>query len=590
VAPRPWLAVCALALVALCWGLGSYPLLEPDEGRNVEVAREMARSGDYVLPHLDGLPYLDKPATYFAAVAFSLRALGDSEGAARLPSLLFTLGTILLVWRLGRVLGPPGTGEIAGLALATMPLALAFSRTVIFDALLAFVETLTLAAAWRGFTMERERRTWFALAWAAMGLGLVTKGPVAVVVPLLVVTAFAFGAGVRLRPFFSVRAWPWLFATALPWFVAVSLRRPDFPAYALVYESLKRVATRSAGRTGPIWYFVPVLLAGTFPWIGPAIAAAVRGWRARARRREGGARAAVFLAAWALVPFVFFSISQSKLPGYYLPALPAVALAAGMLLASALGDEGAMRQAATGTLVSAVVLVAFAVAIVPFSTAITRPLPLSPLVRNAVPGLVFGLGMAFLGGGVVAFLGARRRSVWLMATGLALPMIGTPFAGGGFLTVLAGERSSRDLAASIEGAARGALVVGVEAYPTSLRYYLDRPVLLSSASAAELTSNYVVSRAAEFHALPGTPLRAAGWWREALATCAEPTVFVARRGRAPAAELARALPFIAAGGADANFLAYGPCTPGANAAAPRAAPVPTSGGRAAPLRRGGGPR
>jgi 4-amino-4-deoxy-L-arabinose transferase-like glycosyltransferase len=586
VAPRAWLPVCVLALIALCWGLGSYPLLEPDEGRNVEVAREMARSGDYVLPHLDGLPYLDKPATYFAAVAFSLQALGDSEGAARLPSLLFTLGTIALVWRLGRRMGPPGTGEIAGLALATMPLALAFSRTVIFDSLLAFLETLILAAAWRGFTQERERRTWFALAWAAMGLGVITKGPVALVVPLLIVTAFAFGAGVRLRPFFAARAWPWFFVTALPWFVAVSLRRPDFPAYALVYESLKRVATKSAGRTGPIWYFVPVLLAGTFPWIGPAIAAAVRAWRARAGRRDEAGRPAVFLAAWALVPLVFFSLSQSKLPGYYLPALPAVALAAGMLLAEGLRDARALHHARTGTAIVALVSVAIAAALVLFSNAITRPLPLSPLVRNAVPGLVFGLGLSFLGGGIVAFLGARRASVWLMAAGLALPVLGIPFSSGGFLAVMAGDRSSRDLAASIEAAARGARVVGVEAYPTSLRYYLDRPVFLASESAAELTSNYVVSRAAEFHALPGTPLRPAGWWRQALAACSEPTVFVARRGRAPAEELARTLPLIAAGGADASFLAYGPCRPGAPAASgspdtPRP-PAPGAAGEGGP--------
>jgi 4-amino-4-deoxy-L-arabinose transferase-like glycosyltransferase len=543
--------------------LGSYPLLEPDEGRNVEVAREMARSGDYVLPHLDGLPYLDKPATYFAAVAFTLQTLGDSEGAARLPSLLFTLGTVALVWRLGRRLGPPGTGEFAGLALATMPLALAFSRTVIFDSALAFLETLALAAAWWGFAEERQRRTWFALAWAALGLGAITKGPVAVVVPLLVVTAFGFGAGVRLRPFFSLRAWPWFFVTSLPWFVAVSLRRPDFPAYAFVHESLQRVATRSAGRTGPFWYFVPVLLAGSFPWIGPALAAAVRAWRLRALRREAAGRPAVLVACWALVPLLFFSLSQSKLPGYYLPALPAVALGAGMLFAEALRDERARREAIVGTSVVAALLGAMAVALVLFSGPIFRPVPLSPLVRNALPGVIFGLGASLLAGSVLAFLGARRGSVWLMSAGLALPVIGTPFSGGGFLAALAADRSSRDLAASIEAAARGARVVGVEAYPTSLRYYLDRPVLLSSETAAELTSNYIVNRAAEFHAREGTPLRPAGWWRGALAACAEPTVFVARRGRPPADELSRSLPLIAAGGADAKFLAYGPCRAGA---------------------------
>ena len=571
--PRAWLVACALVLGALFWGLGDYPLLEPDEGRNVEVAREMSRSGDYLLPHLNGLPYLDKPATYFAAVAASLTLFGESERAARLPSLLFTLGTIALVWRLGRSLGAPGTGEIAAVAFATMPLALAFSRTVIFDAALAFLEALTLFAAWHGLTGDRNARGWFALAWAAMGLGAITKGPVAIIVPLLIVTAFGFGAGRPLRPFFSLRTWPWIFVTGLPWFIAVSIRRPDFPAYALVYESLQRVATKSAGRPGPVWYFVPVLLAGSFPWIGPAIAGAIRAVRLRARRRESDGWPTVFVASWALVPLVFFSLSQSKLPGYYLPALPGVALAAAMLLARALQDEGALRQAARSTIAVAAVMGVLGVAILVLADVAFVQVPLSPQARLRLPGVTLGLGAALALGGAVAFFGARLRLVWVMAAGLALPVPATPFAAGPFLEAVARDRSSRDLAASIEAAAPGARVVGVAAYPTSLRYYLDRPVLLSSGTAVEMTSNYVVSRAAEFRKLPGSPLRPGGWWREALAACAVPTVFVARLGRPEVAEIARALPFIAAGGADGKFLAYGPCRTG-NALMPGAAAMP----------------
>jgi len=573
VVPRAWLVACALVLGALFWGLGDYPLLEPDEGRNVEVAREMSRSGDYLLPHLNGLPYLDKPATYFAAVAASLALFGESERAARLPSLLFTLGTIALVWRLGRSLGAPGTGEIAAVAFATMPLALAFSRTVIFDAALAFLEALTLFAAWHGLTGDRNARGWFALAWAAMGLGAITKGPVAIIVPLLIVTAFGFGAGRPLRPFFSLRAWPWIFVTGLPWFIAVSIRRPDFPAYALVYESLQRVATKSAGRPGPVWYFVPVLLAGSFPWIGPAIAGAIRAVRLRARRRESDGWPVVFVASWALVPLVFFSLSQSKLPGYYLPALPGVALAAAMLLARALQDEGALRQAARSTIAVAAVMGVLGVAILVLADVAFVQVPLSPQARLHLPGVTLGLGAALALGGAVTFFGARLRLVWVMAAGLALPVPATPFAAGPFLEAVARNRSSRDLAASIEAVAPGARVVGVAAYPTSLRYYLDRPVLLSSGTAVEMTSNYVVSRAAEFRGLPGSPLRPGGWWREALAACAEPTVFVARIGRPEVAEISRTLPFIAAGGADGKFLAYGPCRTG-NALMPDSAAMP----------------
>ena len=276
---------------------------------------------------------------------------GETEGAARLPSLLFTLGTVLLVWRLGRRIGPPGTGEIAAVALATMPLVLAFSRTVIFDSALAFLETLALVAAWHGFTDERTRQAWFGLAWAALGLGIITKGPVALIVPLLIVAAFGLISGTRLRPFFSVRAWPWLLVTALPWFVAVSFRRPDFPAYALVYESLQRVATKTAGRTGPIWYFVPVLLAGSFPWIGPALAAAVRGWRAAGaapRRRRPRRRVRRGVGAGAAGVLLALPVEAPRL----LPAGPAGRRPRrGLLLAEALRDEGARRQAVVGTAV-----------------------------------------------------------------------------------------------------------------------------------------------------------------------------------------------------------------------------------------------
>ena len=312
--PRAWIAAVLLAAVALGWGLGGYPLLEPDEGRNVEVAREMVRDGYWVLPHLNGLPYLDKPAPYFAAVAVSMRLFGESETAARLASLAFIVGTALLVWRLGRRMGPAGTGEIAAVAFATMPLTIAFSRTVIPDPALAFLETLTLAAAWRGFTEPPASTAWFAFAWAAMGTGAVTKGLAAIAVPLLVLTVFCLAAGVRLRPFFSIKAWPWLLVAGLPWFIGVSLRRPDFPRYAFVYESLERVATTTHGRGGPIWYFVPVLLVGTFPWIVPAIAGAVRALRSWRERRDPLAQAAVFLASWALVPLVFFSASPSNRP------------------------------------------------------------------------------------------------------------------------------------------------------------------------------------------------------------------------------------------------------------------------------------
>jgi 4-amino-4-deoxy-L-arabinose transferase-like glycosyltransferase len=553
---RTWTVVLALSIGAMLVGRG-YPLLEPDEGRNVEVAREMARDDDFVLPHLDGLPYLDKPATYFVTVAMALRAFGGSEGAARLPSLAFTLGTILLVWRLGRRFEPEA-GPIAAIAFATMPLVLAFSRTVIFDSALLFLETLTLYAGWRALRRERDADLWAGFAWAVMGVGAIVKGPVAIIVPLLVLTVFAWLAGLSLRPLFRVRAWPWLFATSLPWFIAVSLRRPDFPHYAFIYESLQRVGTRTHGRGGPIWYFIPVAIGASFPWCVPAFAAAARAWRARAERRTEHGRVAVFLASWALVPLVFFSLSQSKLPGYYLPALPAIALAAGIFLA-----RGAFRAVH----VAGALLLLLGIALVPASGVATAALP-TALERQEFPGFALDFGVVLGFAGLCATLGAARRDVRIVVAALALPVALLPIAGGRFLEAIGRGRSSKDLAAAIDRAVPAAQVVGANAYPTSLRYYLDRPVLLATATGSELTSNYVMSRLEEFRALDLSPLRPEGWWRVALDACSSPTVFVTHVDSPEQRALAARLPLIALGGADEKFAAYGPCSAGSSSNLP----------------------
>jgi len=575
--PRTTLAVrivLALAVAAMCWRLGGHALLEPDEGRNVEVAREMARGGDYVLPHLNGLPYLDKPAPYFAAVALSLKVFGESEGAARFASLLFTFGSIAIVFLLGRRMGQPLAGELSALALATMPLVLAFSRTVIFDPALACIETFTLYAAWRSLERGADTGRWAALMWAAIGIGAITKGPVALIVPLLILAAFALIAGASLRPLFRVTAWPWFLVTGLPWFIAVSLRRPDFPHYAFIYESLERVATKTHGRGGPVWYFLPVSLAGAFPWSVPAVSALAGAWRRRAERREPAGKAGAFLVAWALVPLVFFSISQSKLPGYYLPALPAWALASGLLLARAFGDETAMRRATDAAKTAGIIILAVALTLLVAYHFPRLYRTLTPAEHHEIHGLAFFMIVTLTASGVMALIGARRRSMALTAAALALPTMAIPIIGANMLHAVGLQRSSIELAAAIERAAPGAYVVGAGAYPTSLRYYLDRPVLVSTGAGSEMTSNYVVSRLEEFRALPDSPLRPEGWWREAMDVCRAPTVFVARRHTAIDTLLAVRLALIATGGADAKFAAYGPCSPPAFGAPASGPPVP----------------
>src|SRR5947208_4131955 len=217
---RPFISLpllVLLAAVALGWNLNGYRLFDPDEGRNAEVAREMAHSNDYVVPHLDGLPYLDKPIIYFAAAAAMMELFGPTEAAARLPAYLATLATIgLLVWVARRRWGEEA-GWLAGLAYATMVLPLAYDRTAIIDRQL----TLCTTAAHCRFADERS-----VAALAAMRPGALTTGPIAVAIPLLALVSHALATGTSVPRLFP---WPGLAlfgAITLPWFVIVSIAHP----------------------------------------------------------------------------------------------------------------------------------------------------------------------------------------------------------------------------------------------------------------------------------------------------------------------------------------------------------------------------
>ncbi len=344
-----------LLVAALAWGLGSYPLLDPDEGRNSEVAREMAASGDFGLPRLDGLPYLDKPVAFFAVDALAQRLFGAEEAAARLPSLLFALATAALTgWFAGRAIGRRARW-IAALAALAAPLPIAFARTVIFDSMLAFFLVLALCAFWLAVEARGTARAatgppylpWTLLAWAAIGAGILTKGPVALAVPLLAAAPYA----IYRRA--SRAVWhPLGIAVAAllvgPWLWWVSRQVPEFLHYALFTETWERIATPAMNREGPIWLYVPCLLAGTLPWSLLVIA----GWRRSLRLRDAAHRidpVQLYLVLWIAVPFVMFSLSHSKRAQYILPLLPAVALLAAKVWVNAEGANDVHGIGGNGT-------------------------------------------------------------------------------------------------------------------------------------------------------------------------------------------------------------------------------------------------
>ncbi len=286
------------AAVLFFGGLGRLPLLEPDEGRNAEVGREMLVSGDWITPHFNGFVYLDKPAVYFWMVAASLRTFGVSEGAARLPSALMGVATLLLVWFLARRMFGDAAGLRAGIVFAACPLALALAREVIFDMTLTFFVTVAMVAFWLAEENNFLAPRLDALMFAAMGVAVITKGFVGILIPLIAILIYEAARG-RWREWLRLR-WGWgllvFLALTLPWFIAVSTRNPDFPRYAFWNESLKRFSSGAAHRGGGILYYFPVYLGGFFPW---SMFLLLAGWNRLRKWRElkqEAARPILFLA------------------------------------------------------------------------------------------------------------------------------------------------------------------------------------------------------------------------------------------------------------------------------------------------------
>ncbi|HYC58568.1 MAG TPA: glycosyltransferase family 39 protein [Thermoanaerobaculia bacterium] len=489
---RIWLAV---GVIALAIHLGGVPLMDADEGRNAEVAREMADTNDYVMPRLNGLPYLDKPVVYFAAEAAAMEVLGPTELAARLPAYLFTIATALVLLWYSR-------SFVAAIIFLSMPLVVAFARTVIFDSALMFFTTVALATFHRA--IEERNKRWSMVAWAAMGFAMITKGPVAFVLVLFVVIPYAMWRK-ALRVVFPILGLLLFLAVTLPWVWGVSQVVPEFLRYVLVTETAARMATDELKRTGPPWYFVPYLLAGALPWSIVAIAS----WK---KFRKPDPATVYWLLAFA-IPLLFFSISQSKRPQYILPLMPAIAL-----LLARVWDEARTRAAA---IVLAVFGLFFLVG--SFFAQRTR---LKPELMAVVDETAIALGAVLaIAGGVALF--AKRREFVLIA--LTLPAFALPIAAHSMMHAIAERRSTKSFVAELAPHLTPATqIIGVEAFTGSMMFYLRRPITLVTSDASELTSNYLMRRYERFTSNPASPLRTLPYFEQSLAAT-NPRVYIVRR-------------------------------------------------------------
>jgi 4-amino-4-deoxy-L-arabinose transferase-like glycosyltransferase len=319
--------VCYLTLF---YKIGDLPFFGADEPRYARIAEEMMEGGDYVTPHLLGRPWLEKPPLLFWLSAGGFYLFGVSEWAARVPVALLALASSLLVAYVAYRLVGSRAAILGFLILTTSGFHALFSRAASTDSPLA--ATLSAALACGLMADRRFGVGWSAAAGACLGLAVLAKGPVAVVL-FSAIFAIYFWFVNRVGPTkrdFLVGVASFTLVAA-PWFLMVwQANGRDFVYTFIINHHLARFATNIHHHSQPFWFYAPILVVGLFPWSFFLYSAMRSMWRERNDLRDDRGGLQLFLWIWALVPFLFFTASTSKLAGYILPVVPPLAFLVGL--------------------------------------------------------------------------------------------------------------------------------------------------------------------------------------------------------------------------------------------------------------------
>ncbi|HXY23246.1 MAG TPA: glycosyltransferase family 39 protein [Candidatus Acidoferrum sp.] len=368
--------ICATLYVCYFSHLSAIGFVGPDEPRYAWIARDMMESGDWITPRLYGKPWFEKPPLFYWAAGLCFKWLGVSETAARLPSAISALlATLALAWLALRWYGAE-TARWLLLLLPTTVGMIGFSHAAATDMPFSAMLTIAMvcAAVILGLTRNENtpilRRTpWFALVLfgLVLGLAVLAKGPAAIIL---------CGGAVFFWALFTKR-WRDAFrllhpaaivsfcVTALPWYFLCARRNPDFFRVFIIEHNFKRYVTPEFQHIQPFWFYVPVLLVAFLPWtallLWSLFEGAVQLWRTRSTSHS-----TLFLLCWAGFCAAFFSISQSKLPGYVLPAVPAIAtLLSSLYVSRASAHQKSFRLAMLSAVFLFAVLIAILATITP---------------------------------------------------------------------------------------------------------------------------------------------------------------------------------------------------------------------------------
>jgi 4-amino-4-deoxy-L-arabinose transferase-like glycosyltransferase len=469
------IAPSALAAVVFFFNLWSYGLWEPDEARYAEIAREMVQDGSFLIPHLNYVIYVEKPPLLYWLTALSFSVFGINEFAARFFVATFgVVGVAATAWFAGRFFGKRHA-LLAGGILATVPLYAVMAQVLTTDTVLAVFVTVANFAL---FTHWREGGRWCWLAYLAIALGVLTKGPVAIILPALAMFAFLLWQREwrdSLGRFHVVGGGVVIAAVSGPWFIAMIALVPGYFDFYFVGEHLRRAFEESYSHREPFYFYIPVLAAGLLPW---SMLVPFLTWR---RLTENPARRFCLMAAVTTV--VAFSCASAKLIPYILPAVPplAILIADGViscawppaLPASVVPRPDSRILSESGPLLGLLGAIALAVGI--FAPAFRSPYPM--YVR---PALYAAGGSLVIGGAIVTIMFLSRRTSFGLAA-LLVTMASTMMIATWARIEAEPLRSYANLAREIASHAPDATVICYHRYVQALPFYTRRRIVLVGA-------------------------------------------------------------------------------------------------------------
>ena len=327
-----------LCLLAYLLPMGSHGLWIPDETRYAQISQGMLLSGDWVSPHFMGLRYFEKPVAGYWMIALSQAVFGNNLFGVRFVSALSTGLSVMLCYLIARRLwNEPRKSFACALLYMSFTVVAGQAGYANLDPQFTFWVNLSLVALW--FALDSVSRGRRLIGWALLGLacgmGFLTKGFLAWLLPVLIALPWMIWQK-RWRELlrYGAVAIAVAIAVSLPWALAVHAQEPDYWRFFFWHEHIRRFAGDDAQHDAPWWFYLPMLVAFSLPWAALLPSALKQAWQTRGQANIG------FLLLWLLMPMLFFSLSNGKLPTYILPCLLPLAL----LLGNALADRLRLEQ------------------------------------------------------------------------------------------------------------------------------------------------------------------------------------------------------------------------------------------------------